>query len=122
MIDKTRQVAMLLVVCCVSWAAAGETDFAQAHKVLTKYCGGCHNDKEPTSEFSVQSYKSLLAGGDEGPAYVSGKSTDSRMIQMMRGDEPVMPPEDDPDLPRPSEKEIAIVANWIDAGAAKSTF
>ena len=120
MINKRFHLVFLFVWCFASLSGA-ESDFTKAHKVLTKYCGGCHNDTEPTSEFSVQTYSSLLKGGDDGPAVVAGKSLESRMIQMMRGDDTLMPPEDDPDLPRPSVEEIAAVAEWIDAGAKNTT-
>ncbi len=116
MIDKRFHVVFLFVWCFASLAGA-ESGFTKAHKVLTKHCAGCHNDTEATSEFSVQTYSSLMKGGDEGPALVAGNSLESRMIQMMRGDDTLMPPDDDPDLPRPSVEEIAAVADWIDSGA-----
>ena len=56
-----------------------------------------------------------LAGGDNGPAIVPGKSAESRLFRFVAGldDENVMPPDGD-DLPA---SQVAVLKAWIDQGA-----
>ena len=96
-------------------AIGQQVDFEkQIHPVLKKYCGGCHNQADMEGDFSVDSYESLM----DGEAVEAGDSSESVMIQMMTGEmEPVMPPEDQI---RPKQKDIDLIAKWIDAGAKPS--
>ncbi|MCA9077830.1 MAG: hypothetical protein KDA93_22575 [Planctomycetaceae bacterium] len=82
--------------------------------ILTKYCAGCHNDDDREGGLSLESFASLQLGTDDGPALLPGDATGSRIIRVLSGEEPLMPPEDEP---RPSEAELAILTRWIDAGA-----
>jgi WD40 repeat protein len=83
--------------------------------VLAKYCAGCHNDEDREGDFSLESYKSLQSGTEDGPAFLPGDSAGSRIIRLITGAaSPKMPPKGHP---RPSEQDIATVKAWIDAGA-----
>lgn len=88
---------------------------SQIAPLLTKYCGGCHNEEEANGDLSLASFAALQNGGESGPAFTPGSAASSRMIQMLAGKlEPKMPPEDEP---APTADEIELLAGWIDAGA-----
>lgn len=83
--------------------------------LLNKYCAGCHNNNDREGELSLQDFRGLQRGGDNGPAMIPGNPQASRIVRLMRGlDEPIMPPDDNP---RPSEAEIERIADWIRDGA-----
>ena len=69
---------------------------SQIAPLLTKYCGGCHNEEEANGDLSLASFAALQNGGESGPAFTPGSAASSRMIQMLAGKlEPKMPPEDE---------------------------
>jgi hypothetical protein len=81
-----------------------------------KYCVECHNAKKPSSGLNLETYKSLMEGGEHGPAIVPGKADDSRLVQMLEGTrEPKMPTEKAERHPK--KEEIALVRAWVEAGA-----
>lgn len=83
--------------------------------LFKKYCSGCHNADDAEGKFVLETHAALLAGGKHGAAIVPGKSGESRMMRMLRGDlEPVMPPDEHE---RPTPDEIKLLAAWIDGGA-----
>ena len=79
--------------------------------LLTKYCAGCHNDTEREGEFSLQSYESLRKGTGDGPAVLAGNADSSRLIRVLTGGEPAMPPEGEETL---NDEQIS----WFVAGGA----
>ena len=83
--------------------------------ILTKYCVGCHNEKDNESEVQLQSFANILSGGPKGAILVPKNPTQSVMLKMMLGTkEPKMPPEDSP---QPTAAEIAVIQSWIEQGA-----
>lgn len=91
----------------------------QIAPILAKHCAGCHNAGDKEGSFAIDSYSGLVAGGDSGPAIVSGDAESSLMVQLVRGDmEPRMPPDDEDGL---DEEEIQLLVDWINAGAQGPT-
>ncbi|HEY7311603.1 MAG TPA: PSD1 and planctomycete cytochrome C domain-containing protein [Gemmataceae bacterium] len=85
--------------------------------VLTKHCTACHGAKKQRSSLRLDSARAVRSGGNSGPAVTPGKSGTSRLIQAITGgtdDVAVMPPKG----PRLSEREVALLRTWIDAGAS----
>jgi WD40 repeat protein len=83
--------------------------------ILAKYCVGCHNAEDREGDLSLESFAGLVKGGSRGTAIVPGRADASLLIRALIGEvEPSMPPEDNE---RPSEREIAVLRAWIDAGA-----
>ena len=75
-------------------AIADEPTFADVNVILTKYCAGCYNANDVNGEFALDTFSSLVKGGEHGNALTPGIAASSRMIQQMRGKlEPKMPPE-----------------------------
>jgi mono/diheme cytochrome c family protein len=112
--------AAIVTMAAALTAAAAESapapDYAsQVAPIFKKYCSGCHNDDDREGHFSLESYPSLQAGGEHGPALLPGDAAGSRLVRQLTGiAKPVMPPKDEP---RPREAEIAIIKAWIDSGA-----
>ncbi len=111
--------AVVLAWLLSSPTSADEPTYARVQAVLTKYCAGCHNADEANGEFSVHTFAGLIKGGEHGNAITPGSSNSSKMIQLMKGRlEPKMPPDDEP---APSDDDIQLIADWIDAGAKGPT-
>ena len=86
--------------------------------ILTKYCIGCHSEKDNESEVQLQSLANIIKGGPNGAIVVPNDPTQSTMLKLMLGTkEPKMPPEDSP---QPNAAEIAVIQKWIEQGAKGS--
>lgn len=86
--------------------------------ILEKNCLACHSSSAKMGGLVMDSYDSLMKGGDDGPAILPHNSHNSRLVQMLEGKiEPRMPYGADP-LPA---AEIAAIETWIDAGALGPT-
>ena len=78
--------------------AAAPVDF---HKdvapILREYCAGCHNDDDLEGEFSVETFRSLMKGGENGAGIVAGKTAGSLLWQQItKQKKPHMPPRKEP--------------------------
>ncbi len=61
--------------------------------LLQRNCVRCHGGNRPRSGFSVETYNSLLRGGDRGDDVVPGKPEESLLVLLLQGkEEPRMPP------------------------------
>ncbi len=99
--------------------------------LLSRRCWSCHGEKNHESGLRLDSRTAMLTGGDLGKVVVPGKSSESRLIQLVAAVDPknVMPPDGEGD--RLSAEAIGILRAWIDQGcvwpeseaptAAKST-
>jgi WD40 repeat protein len=80
----------------------------------------CHAANEPEGDFVLDSFESLMKGGDIGLAIVPGKSSESLLVKMIEGrfekdgKKKIMPPGKRAKL---KAEEIATIKSWIDAGA-----
>lgn len=112
-------------VCCilVSWILAGspcETrsaadDFAHdIMPILKKHCAECHLGSKKKGGLSINSRADLLKGGETGGVVIPGKSSESRLVELIEStDETERMP---PDGPRLSSKDIEVIKKWIDNG------
>lgn len=118
--DPTVTLRLSLLLALLSLAAAvradGPPDYnTQIAPIFKQYCLGCHNAKDAEGKLVLESYETLLKGGEGGAVLLPGKSDQSRLLLMLEGKiEPVMPPEDNE---RPKSEEIALIRAWVDAGA-----
>ncbi len=94
-----------------------EIDFIkQVQPILAKRCFACHGPDDAEGSLRFTSRENALAETDSGdPAIVPGKPEASAMIARIRSEDEFerMPPEGDP----LSEKEIAVLTQWITQGA-----
>ena len=86
--------------------------------VLVQHCYACHSEEAATAKklkggLWLDSAETTLAGGENGPALVKGKSGESLLMKALRYDGLEMPPTGK--LP---DAVIADFAKWIDSGAA----
>lgn len=109
-----------LLVCSVARAADKAAppppSYAQVHALFVKHCLNCHGLKDPEANLVLESYDSLLKGGDTGPAILKGNAADSLLMKSIeRREKPFMPPPKKADkLP---DADIGLIRAWIDAGA-----
>src|SRR5262245_27644505 len=97
-------------------ASSAKVDFVRdVQPLLAKHCVGCHGPKKEESGLRVDSLAALMSGGYSGPAVVAGKSSESILLQVVRGvgDLKAMPPEGK----KLTVAEIDLLAKWVDAGA-----
>ncbi len=88
----------------------------QIRPFLARYCLECHNAKEFQGGLNLESYATLMEGGQHGPVLVAGKADDSRIVLQVEGKmKPTMPPKKA--TRRPTPEEFAVLRAWIDAGA-----
>lgn len=84
--------------------------------IFAKHCLSCHGPETAEASLRLDRREAALRGGNSGPAYVPGKSAQSRLVDYVAGtgkDETIMPPEGE----RLSTTEVALIKSWIDQGA-----
>ena len=89
--------------------------------LLARRCGGCHNGDKRKGGFSMATYESILAGGENGHVLVAGKSDSSELfkrISLPHDDKDFMPAEGKTPL---SDPQVKIVGWWIDVGMPHGT-
>lgn len=95
---------------------AGEVDYSRdIESIFLKRCRSCHGD-QAKGGLRLTSREEALLGGDLEPAFVPGKSDESRLIQLVSNDGVdgiVMPPTGK----RLSVTEVRLLRAWIDQGA-----
>lgn len=74
--------------------------------VLVNQCLACHNARTAKGRLSVETFQSLMKGGESGPAVVPGDSA-SNLIQLVESGD--MPKDGDP-LPA---DQVALLKRWI---------
>ncbi len=108
------------VAAAIDEPAKTETDDAKAtffrEKVLPlleSRCFECHGpDSEAKGDLKLSSRKTMLAGGETGPAVVPEKPDESLLMQAVRYEALEMPPRS-----KMPDEEIAILSQWITDGA-----
>jgi len=110
----------------VAARAAAPADFghfeAKVRPLLVAHCLQCHAGEKTSGGLALDSREGWQKGGDSGPAIVPGEPEASLLLKAVRSIEGVsaMPPEADHNgqpLPRLSADEIAMLVEWIRAGA-----
>jgi WD40 repeat protein len=108
-------VGLFAALAPASFAAEPPSYAKQVKPFFTRYCLECHNGEDAQSGLSLESYKSLLEGGDKGAVLTPGKADASRIVRLVEHkDKPFMPPKK---AKQPRAEEIALLRAWIDAGA-----
>jgi hypothetical protein len=108
--------SFLMTALAASSVGAEPPSYAKGIKpLLTRYCLECHNHEEAKGGLNLETYKSLLEGGDNGAVLTPGKADASRIVRLVEHrDKPFMPPKK---AKQPRPEEIALLRAWIDAGA-----
>ncbi|HTU92691.1 MAG TPA: c-type cytochrome domain-containing protein [Gemmataceae bacterium] len=108
--------ALVLVLPTAAFAAEPVSSYSSRIKpFFSRYCLECHNREEPKGGLNLETYKSLLDGGDNGAMLTPGKADASRIVRLVEHkDKPFMPPKK---AKQPRPEEVALLRGWIDAGA-----
>ncbi|WZO99999.1 PSD1 and planctomycete cytochrome C domain-containing protein [Isosphaeraceae bacterium EP7] len=113
LVPSAKVLAFLLVATPAF--AAEDADFFElkVRPLLVKRCLECHGDAgKPKGGLRLSSRELILAGGDGGPAAVSGNPSESMLVEVLKYvDEPRMPPKEK--LP---DDEVAILTRWVADG------
>ena len=92
-----------------------EIDFFEkrVRPVLAGNCFACHSEQapQPMGGLRVDTRDALLQGGNRGPAVVPGKPSESRLIQAVRHQGLVMPPNG-----KLADHQVADLEHWISLG------
>lgn len=85
--------------------------------ILNARCVQCHNATKQKGDLRMDGFDRLMKGGENGPALIAGKSTESEMLKRC-----LLPLEDDNHMPpkgktQLTDQQIALLAWWIDQGA-----
>lgn len=97
-------------------ASTAKIDFdADIKPLLAVHCVKCHGADKPKGGLRLDSRAAALMGGNTGPAFVAGKSAESKLIHAVARLDPdtAMPPGDNHLTPT----EIGKLRAWIDQGA-----
>ena len=89
----------------------------QVAPILVKHCVECHNDVTTKGGLNMETLAAVLKGGDDGPAIVPGKATESPLYTMIvpesAGEKAAMPKK----KPSLSAAETELIKRWINMGA-----
>lgn len=102
-------------------AAPPPVDFAaKIAPLFEEHCVDCHAADDPDGELNLESFEALIKGGKTGKAVTAGNAQDSLIVKFLEGrsgkegKNRFMPPGKRDHL-KPAE--IAMIRQWIDAGA-----
>ncbi len=86
----------------------------QVAPIFKRHCFQCHGETKQKAGLDLSSYANVVKGSTGGAVVVAGRSSASRLIEMITADDPTerMPPENDP-LPK---EQVATIKAWIDSG------
>jgi len=74
-------IAFLAFVCTVRSA----TDYSEVDSIFTKHCFDCHEAKDPEGKLVLESFDTLMKGGESGAVIVPGKSGESLLMKLVDG-------------------------------------
>ena len=113
-----------LSTAAVGWkpqdeAAQPEFYTAKVQPILTSNCGKCHYGDAHRGGLNMETRDALLKGGHDGPVLVPGDPAKSMLLSLISHEGPANDPMPMPPPPRPklSDADIAVVEQWIRAGA-----
>src|SRR5688572_16613890 len=112
--------ALFLISVSVARAADAKAanDYAAVAAIFSEHCLDCHATQEPEGKLVMETFETLMKGGESGAALVPGKSADSLLVKMIEGrierdgKKRIMPPGKRKKL---QPEEIAVIRSWIDA-------
>ncbi len=101
-------------------STAANNDFPAVAAILQEHCLDCHAAQDPENNLVLESFATLMKGGEHGPAIVPSQSEASLLVKYVEGKiekngrKRFMPPGKRKKL---APDEIAVIKAWIDAGA-----
>lgn len=112
-------ILILLLSSALCSSSEGNDEIVSFHRdvfpILRTNCIACHKPGKSKGGLDLTTHAALLKGGDDGQMIKTGDASVSRLIETICGDEPEMPKESEPLLPR----EIDLINRWITQGAVE---
>jgi len=106
--------ALAMSTCLVELRTISAADeLVDAIAILERSCLNCHDRARRKGGLALSTRSDGLAGGESGPALVSGRPEKSLLLEYVTGDPPEMPKSG----PRLSQQEIQTLQGWIATGA-----
>jgi hypothetical protein len=81
--------------------------------IFSASCNACHKPEKLKGDLDMTTHAALLKGGKHGSTVVAGEPAKSKLIEMISGDEPEMPPDGDP----LKKVQVSLIERWILEGA-----
>lgn len=108
-----RVVMALIAWGCLAESRAGDVVFSRdVWPVMRRRCYSCHAGPAAEGGLRMETEQQLRAGGSSGPLFVPGKPDESRLVEVIVGDRPEMPPE------RPlAAAQVDLLRRWVAEGA-----
>ncbi len=108
--------SLIVFVGAAPVRAADDVDYVRdVFPIFQAHCIGCHAADDDQGGLVMETFAGLMHGGEGGAVITPGAPMSSRLLLMASGKlEPKMPPDD---AEGPSEKELAVIAAWIEHGA-----
>ena len=95
------------------------SNHGSSEALFARYCVGCHNNDDLDGELSVETFKLLIQGGENGTPIKSGDRAASLLAKVITKQvKPHMPPSKEPQ-PAPAQGDTFL--RWIDQGAKPPT-
>jgi cytochrome c len=86
--------------------------------ILETNCGKCHMNMDHKGGLSLQTKASTLKGGRDGVVIVPGDPANSMLVKLIRHEGPADDPKPmPPKSPKMSDADIAVIEQWVKAGA-----
>ena len=60
-------------------------DYESVHAIFDKHCMDCHESKDPEANLVLESFETLMKGGESGASVVPGKTGESLLVKMIEG-------------------------------------
>src|SRR5947199_6286102 len=109
-----RQFRGAALFLAIAATAFGGAEMKDVRPIFESNCAGCHATNVKMGSLDLDSYASILKGGNHGAVVVPGKSAESRLYLMISGKmTPAMPLGNKP----LAAGDIETIKAWIDAGA-----
>ena len=99
-------------------ASKPEFYITKVKPIFDANCARCHGGTNHRGGLNIDTRSGLLKGGHDGPGVVPGDPANSLLIKLIRHEGPVDDPGPmPPNKPQISDTDIAIVTQWVKAGA-----
>lgn len=99
-------------------AASPQFYTQKVRPIFDANCASCHEGKNHRGGLNIDTRAGLLKGGHDGAVIVPGDPANSLLVKLIRHegpkDDPMPMP---PKKPKISDADIAVVSQWIAAGA-----
>lgn len=107
-------VSLLLLPCMLMAAPSFD---AEVQPILKEHCTGCHNPDKLKADLDLTTWTATMKGGSSGVSVKPGSADMSLLYRVTaHEEEPEMPPK----KPKIPDAQVAVLREWINAGATET--